>query len=164
MCCRVLGGVYCSVIDRHSISIHHPPPACLLLLFLPFFSNYFHKPGYWWWLGSREWWKKREKGERRADETYYSSNSSISTRFLFRLIVERRRRRRHRSSSHFISLPRTNKQEGGRGKYAIVVRAVNKRVVIVGWLWKSGIETFFDGRDRPEVGTAITADDGLQWQ
>lgn len=154
MCCRVLGGVYCSVIDRHSISIHHPPPACCC--FCHFFLIIFTNPGYWWWSGSREWWKKREKGERRADETYYSSNSSISTRFLFR--------RRRRSPSHFISLPRTNKQGGGRGKYAIVVRAVNKRVVIVGWLWKSGIETFFDGRDRPEVGTAITADDGLQWQ
>lgn len=161
MCCRVLGGVYCSVIDRHSISIHHPPPACCC--FCHFFLIIFTNSGYWWWLGSREWWKKREKGERRADETYYSSNSSISTRFLFRLIVERVD---DDIGPRPISFPypgQTNKEAGG-GKYAIVVRAVNKGVVIVGWLWKSGIETFFDGRDRPEVGTAITADDGLQWQ
>lgn len=125
--------VYISVIDRHSISIHHMPPIRAIPQFI-FSTNYFEPTLVLMMIGhTTALMKGVAEGEKRAlgsglsDETYYSSNFSISTFF---------------SITNKRPSERLEKARRRWGKYAIVMDG-NKRVVIVGWIWKEErIETF----------------------
>lgn len=80
--------VYISVIDRHSISIHHMPPPIPANPQFIFSTNYFEPTLVLMMIGhTTALMKGVAEGEKRAlgsglsDETYYSSNFSISTFF-----------------------------------------------------------------------------------